>query len=452
MIRNIKTIVVALAIIALPNVLATAQNTYSGYFTDGYLYRHQMNPAIGNEHGYISIPVLGNTNMAFRGSLALNDILYNVNGKTTTFMNPNVSASEFLSNIKDQNKYGTDIKMEVLSIGFKGFKGYNTIGINLRSNIGMMLPGDFFRLCKEGISNQSYTIEDMNLHADAYVEFALGHSHQINNNLRIGATMKFLVGGANFDANFRKAQLYLGEDNWTAITDAEVQFNMKGLEYQTKVNSETGHEYVNDLEVENPGISGYGLAFDLGAEYKLKDWKFSVALLDLGFINWSNNWVASTNGEKSIETNKYIFNVDDNAYNNFEDELDRMVNDLSALYELEDKGDMGSRSKTLAATLNLGAEYTLPMYKKLSFGALNTTRFSGDFTWTEFRLSANWAPVKYFSAGINGVGGTYGYGFGWIIRAGGFFIGMDRVMGSITKQGVPINANASFNMGLNIRF
>lgn len=449
--RNIKSVVLAVVMV-IPCVLATAQNTYSGYFTEGYLYRHQMNPAIGNDRGYISIPVLGNTNMAFRGSLALSDVLYNVNGKTTTFMNPNVSASEVLSNIEDQNKYGMDLKMELLSVGFKGFKGYNTIGLNIRTNIGMMLPGELFRLCKEGISNQSYLIEDMNMHADAYVELALGHSHQINENLRVGATMKFLLGGANFDANFKKAQLNLGEDAWTAVADAEIQSSMKGFEYQTKVNSDTGHKYVGDMDVENPGISGFGLAIDLGAEYKFKDWKFSAALLDLGFINWSNNWVASTNGEKHFETNKYIFNVDDDASNNFDDELDKMVGDLSALYELENKGDMGSRMKTLAATLNLGAEYTLPMCKKLSFGALNTTRFLGDFTWTEFRMSANWTPVKYISAGINGVGGTYGFGFGWIIRAGGFFVGMDRILGSITKQGVPINANASFNLGFNVRF
>ncbi|MBQ8736922.1 MAG: hypothetical protein IJY78_03735 [Bacteroidaceae bacterium] len=456
MIRNMKSALVAVAML-LPAVSATAQNTYSGYFTDGYMYRHQMNPAIANEQGYFAMPALGNMNFALRGNTALSDVLYNVNGKTTTFLNPGVSAAEFLDNINDKNKLGFDLKMQILSLGFKGFKGYNTFGINLRTNVGMMLPGELFRFAKEGVANKTYDISDMNVHADAYVEVALGHSHQINKNLRIGATLKFLVGGGNVDAKFNKAQLTLGENNWTAITDAEVQASVKGLTYMTERNSDTGHEYVNDLDVESPGPNGFGFAVDLGAEYRLNDdWKFSAALLDLGFINWKNNMVASTNGEKTFETNKYLFNIDDNEPNNFEDELDKMVNDLSRLYELENNGDAGSRSKMLGATLNLGAEYSLPAYRKLTFGLLNTTRFQGDFTWTEFRLSANCAPTNIFSVGVNVAAGTYGTAFGWMFNfhPDGFnlFFGMDRTIGELAKQGVPMSGNASFNIGLNFPF
>lgn len=448
--RNIKSVLVA-AVMVLPFVPATAQNTYSGYFTDGYLYRHQMNPAFGNEKSYVSIPILGSVNMAFKGDLGMSDVLYNVNGKTTTFMNPNISAAEALSNIDDQNKFGMDIRMQLMSVGFKAFNGYNTIGLNFRSNLGFMLPGEFFRLAKEGVSNRSYLIEDMRMHADAFVELAFGHSHQINENFRVGATMKFLLGGANIDAHFKQVQLNLGEDNWTATSEAEIQSSMKGMTYETKTNTDTNHRYVSGMDVDSPGVSGFGVAIDLGAAYKLNDWTFSAALLDLGFINWSNNLVASTNGVKTFETNRYIFNVDDDQPNNFDDEMERLTNDLSALYELDNKGDMGSRSKTLAATLNAGAEYTLPSYRKLSFGALSTTRFQGDFTWTEFRLSANWNPFKSFSLGVNGVTGTYGTGFGGIIKYGGFFLAVDRMM-SVSKQGIPVDANASFHLGTNIVF
>ena len=446
--RNIKSLI-AVAAMVLPFISATAQHTYSGYFTDGYSFRHQMNPAFGNDKGYVS--VLANMHMAFKGDIGLGDVLYNVNGKTTTFMNPNISASEVMNNIKDQNKFGMDMKLQLFSLGFKAFNGYNTIGLNVRTNLGFMLPGEIFRLAKEGVSNQSYKIEDMRMHADAFAELALGHSRQLNENLRVGATMKFLLGGANIDAHFKQVQLSLGEDKWTATSEAEIQSSMKGMTYETKTNENTGHKHVNGMDVDSPEISGFGIALDLGAAYQMKDWTFSAALLDLGFINWSNNLVASTNGVKTFDTDRYIFNLDDKQPNNFDDEMDRMANDLSALYELENNGDMGSRSKTLAATLNLGAEYTLPTYRKLSFGALNTTRFQGDFTWTEFRLSANWTPAKFFSLGLNGVTGTYGTGLGGIIKIGGFFLAADRMM-SISKQGVPVDANASFHLGTHIVF
>ena len=95
------------------------------------------------------------------------------------------------------------------------------------------------------------------------------------------------------------------------------------------------HTYVNDLDYDKFGMNGFGLAVDLGAEYKLDDdWRFSAALLDLGFIKWNNNMVASTNGEKTFTTDKYIFNVNDEEKNSFENEGDRLMNDLCYLYEL----------------------------------------------------------------------------------------------------------------------
>ena len=78
MIRNIKSAIMAIAMV-FPIISATAQSTYSGYFTDGYVYRHQLNPAIGNDKTYISIPVLGNINMSLRSSnLGIDDILYKI--------------------------------------------------------------------------------------------------------------------------------------------------------------------------------------------------------------------------------------------------------------------------------------------------------------------------------------------------------------------------------------
>ena len=129
---------------------------------------------------------------------------------------------------------------------------------------------------------------------------------------------------------------------------------------------------------------------------------------------------------------------------------------VKAINELEDEGDAGSRTTMLGATLNLGAEYTLPVYRNLKFGLLNSTRIQGDYSWTEFRLSANINPVKPFSAGANFAVGTYGCSFGWLMNVNitGFnmFVGMDHFMGKLAKQGIPLSSNASVNMGINIPF
>ena len=44
-----------------------------------------------------------------------------------------------------------------------------------------------------------------------------------------------------------------------------------------------------DFDTDNLGPTGFGMAIDLGATYKLNDeWTFSASLLDLGFISWKN--------------------------------------------------------------------------------------------------------------------------------------------------------------------
>ncbi|MDE5658300.1 MAG: hypothetical protein K2I25_04575 [Muribaculaceae bacterium] len=435
----------------------SAQSTQSGYFVDGYTYGYQLNPAKGNDFNFVAMPGLGNINVAMRGNLHVSDVLYNINGKTTTFLNPGISAAEVMGNLSDHNKIGSDISINLLSGGFKAWGGYNTVSISARANMGVSIPKSLFSLVKEGISNQTYDISDMQVNASAYAELALGHSRQLNEQWRVGAAMKFLIGGAGMDARLNNATLTLGTDSWTVTSDAEMRTNIKGSAYKTKINDNTGRRYVSGLDFAFDGLNGFGLGLDLGAEFRLNDdWKFSAALLDLGFISWNDTQLATTDGPQTFTTDRYTFNPDDDADNSFKNEWEKFRDDLSVLYQMDDKGSCGARTQALSTTMNIGAEYTLPVYRGLKFGLLNTTRFAGKFTWTDFRLSANVAPCKAFSAGINAVAGTYGIGFGWLlsVHTTGFnmFLGMDRTLGHTAKQGVPLNSNAAVNFGINFPF
>ena len=454
---HIKTILAGAALMA--SSAMQAQYTSSGYFTDGYLYRHELNPAFGSSQGYISMPVLGNLNLGLRGDLHMQNFIYNVNGRTTTFMNPNVSADEVLANVKDQNKLSLDLKMQLLSFGFKGLGGYNTFGLNVRTNMGVNLPGNLFRMAKEGLENKTYDLSGLDVQAKAYAEVALGHSHKINDNLTIGAKAKVLIGGAGVTAKLNQADLALNPNGyWDVTADAEIQASVKGLKFETEMaDRETNpRKHVSGMDIDGAGINGLGVAFDLGAEYKInRDLSVSAAILDLGFINWKQTMLAKTYDNNKFTTSKYTFNVDDEATNNFEDEMDRLVDDLAALADLEDKGDIGKRKDGLDATMNLGVEYKLPVYRKLSFGLMNTTRF-GDYSWTDFRLSANIAPVKVLSMGVNYSVGTYGSSFGWIfnLHPSGFnlFLAMDHTLGKVSKEFVPLHSNAHVNLGINFPF
>jgi hypothetical protein len=173
-------------------------------------------------------------------------------------------------------------------------------------------------------------------------------------------------------------------------------------------------------------------------------------------MNWGKTQYASTNGTQSVNTDAYIFNVSDDAANSFSDEWDIFKDDLSNLYQLNDEGELSSRTRMLAATVNAGVDYALPVYRRLHFGLLNTTRINGDFTWTKFRLSANVNPINALSVNANIGYGTYGFDFGWLVNfsISGFniFLGMETASFKLAKQGVPLNSNVSANFGITYPF
>ncbi len=438
---------------------ASAQMTYSGYFLDNYAYRYQMNPAFGNERGFVSMPALGDLNIGMHGTLNISDVVYPLNGKTVLFTNPGLSEKEVMSKFKDRNRLGSNVKLDILSVGFKAFGGYNAVSLSAVANLETSVPKSFFKLAKEGVTNDTYDISDMFGYADAYAQIALNHSRDIKQvpGLRVGASLKVLVGFGNVDFKFNDAYLQLGENEWIAKTNADIYASVTGLEFDHDINDKTGNRYVSGANVDDGyGTNGFGMALDLGAEYKWNDFRFSAAVLDLGFINWGKTKWASTNGDKTVITNAYTFNANDDASNSFSKEWDRFTGDLAQLYELEDMGELKSRSKMLGATLNFGVDYEFPLYRRLNFGLLNSTRVNGCYSWTQFRLSADVNPIDFLSLGVNGVVGTYGAGFGWMlnIHTTGFnlFAGMDHTVGKLSKQFIPLHSNNSFNFGINFPF
>lgn len=148
--------------------------------------------------------------------------------------------------------------------------------------------------------------------------------------------------------------------------------------------------------------------------------------------------------------------MDDDQANNFDDELDRMRNGLSSLYELEDMGDQGSVSKSVGATINVGASYNLPTYRKLTFGFLSTSHMQKNFNWTDARVSANWAPYSFLSGSLSAAYGTFGGSVGWMLNLHpkyfNLFLAMDQITGTLSKQYIPLSGVGTFHVGMNIPF
>lgn len=465
---TIRQIVAAVALTLAGS--ATAQHLTSSYFLEGSVFRNELNPALGNEQNYVSMPALGNINVGMHGNFGLQDVLFNRNGQTVTYLHPDVTTAEALSGLNDNNKLLSDIRFQLLGGGFRAFGGYNTVAINTRVFFGAQLPYDLFAMTKE-LQNQNYSVNGVNVQAQAYAELALGHSRQIGENWRVGGKLKFLFGAGRVNAELDELNLNLaGENQWTADAHAKVEASVKGLQFKQKTeeyNSYTNasgtpktYTTIDDAEVDGGGLGGFGMAVDLGAEYDFKELvpglKASLALVDLGFINWSNNMLVENNGQtfKFDGFHNTGWEKSNPNHNTLANQTDELADKLTDLYRLQDKGDQGSVSTGIGSTLNVGVSYTLPMYDKVTFGLLSTTRFQGDYSWNEERLSANYNPCKWFGMNVNGGIGTYGPSFGWMLNLHptgfNFFVGMDHMLGKTSKEFIPLNSNASFAMGINI--
>lgn len=447
---------------------AMAQGLNSAYYTEDYKFRHDMNPAFANSDNYVSIPALGNVNVNVHGNFGYQDVIMDnpmypntSDKKMTTFMNPYISASKALKGFsKGDNRIAGDVGIMLLSGGFSAFGGYNTIELSSKTSFGMSLPYELFEFAKN-IGNKTYNIGDINVHAMSYAELALGHSRQINEKLRVGAKVKFLFGLGRADLKLQNMKADLApNDKWTVSGQAVADVSMKGFSYVTETdeyNDPDRGEYdkVGDVDLDGFGLSGFGMAVDLGAVYQInEDWRVNAAVLDLGFISWSNNMQAVNRSDMFEFGGFHDISIKDGSGVDIEDQTDKYGDQIADFINLKDNGDQGGRTTGIGATINVGAEYNLPVYRKITFGALSSTRIKGAYTWTEGRLSANWTPLSWIDGGVSFAVNNFTASMGWVLnihpKGYNFFIGMDHLLGKMSKEYIPLSSNASINLGMSI--
>ena len=298
--KSIYTICAAAAL-ACSGMTATAQALQSGYFMEGYTFRHLMNPAYAAERNYVSIPALGNVNVGTQGNVGLSKFLFPYQGdQLTTFMNSSVSSAEFLGGLKDNNRINANVNLTLLSGGFKAWGGYNTVDLSVRSQSSISLPYELFEFMKLGMqgTSTSYDMSDLGVSSRNFVQLAFGHSRDLTGKLRVGAKVKILMGLARVDMKMTDMHVELNQDKWMVSANGEMNMALKGLEMPTK--EEAGRVIDNpsqkdlidwdSMDNDGVGLTGFGLAVDLGATYKLMDnLTLSASILDLGFLSWSNN-------------------------------------------------------------------------------------------------------------------------------------------------------------------
>jgi hypothetical protein len=461
---NIKQLTL-LALLSSAALTVNAQALRTGYFSDSYLYRHQMNPALANTSAYFCMPVLGNMSVDFGANFGVKNFIFERpdGDGLTTFMHPGIKKG-FLDDLEEMNKMNLNLDFSVISVGFNAFGGYNTIesGLHTRAHVG--LDRDLFRFMKEMSSNRIYDLSKTRATAMAWEDISLGHSRQITEDLRVGLKVKVLLGLAYADADFDGTKAYFGDDMW--LINMRGNLNIAG---GGKMTTKEGSQEMDGYDDFQAGVNGFGMAFDMGATYRMPmvpGLTLSTALTDIGTIKWDCEQAKAGNepfrfdGFQDAKIHSEQGSVDPKTgksgyYDGTMDEqMERIGDDLEDMVKLNVSGSK-KKKQGMGVTMTMGAEYELPVYTKISFGALYTQRFSKTFGYAEGRLVTNYAPSRIFDLALSGSLSSYGASFGTLLNlhVPGFnlFVGLDRCYcGSVNNDMVPLEkGSTNFAFGIN---
>ncbi len=445
-----KSIIVLL--LALSSFSASAQSTLkSSYFMDRMVMTHKLNPALSSEYGYFSMPMLGDLTLGVNSNLTLDKFIYPLdNGNLGTFLHPEVDRATAMAAFDKHNMVNQNLNLTLISTGFYAFNGFNTLDLSLRENATVDLSGSLFdfMLGAEPDATSVYHLGGNTVDVLAYAELSLGHSHKINDNLTVGAKLKYLVGIANANVNIDRIDLETSSSRVSANAHASGDVAIMGLPLAGSLADMS----LDALDFSN-GLNG-GFAVDLGATYKLDKFNFSLALTDLGAINWHGASNISLEAETEFEGFK------DLDIKDFEGStsgvFDDLQDDLESLMDPEFIPQDNYRT-TLCPTLNVAAEYDIFDNRKITAGLLSSTYF-GPTTVAEFMLAATFRPVSWFSLALTGttttLGTTY---FGWVMsispRWVNIYVGSDSMPTRITPMGIPYdNSNLNLSLGLSFPF
>lgn len=435
-------------------IMGSAQTLQQSYFMESMVQRHELNPAFGAQSNYIVVPILGGMQIGVHSNIGLSNFLFQRGNGLVSGLSPDISANEFLNGLPSNSQVELSVELPILSVGFRGLGGFNTISLKERSFIAANVPSSLFEFLKKGQDENGaacYDIDNLTLYTDNYVELALGHSRDLPalEGFSYGAKIKLMFGVLGGSISMEHIGIDFNQERWLITSQGSAQLS-SGAQFTVDENGN-----VNGFEMPAYRLGGFGLGFDLGVAYTpaaLPDLTVSLALNDLGFISWSNMARAVAGG--TFEYTGFD-KIGDSGQPDASQQIDDLLNQMESVIDIRPENE-ASRTTSLHTTLNVAAEYAI-LNRKISFGVLSSTRFGQPYTYAEGMAVVNFRPLKWLHLSLNGSVSTYGGALGAIInicpKYVNLFAGCDYISTS-TKfgaQGIPVNG-LNFNLRAGFAF
>ncbi|MDE6308535.1 MAG: hypothetical protein K2L79_07030, partial [Bacteroidales bacterium] len=241
-----------------------------------------------------------------------------------------------------------------------------------------------FEFLKRGMTGDptEYYMRNVGFNAQAWMSLALGHARAITPEWHVGGKFKFLYSAFDVSGDFPKTDLLLSGDRWQVNTNGSGQMHgvVQPVVEGDSINGFEGGDFGRD--------AGYGIAFDLGFEYRpnyVSGLRFSFALTDLGFVTYRRESGVNLELDGDLVYEGMEISGDGSGNMNFDMNVGMEASVPERAY-----------TRALFARMNAGVEYDF--YRDMfSVGLLSSTYLNWHHVTTELTASLNVKPLKWLS-------------------------------------------------------
>ncbi len=449
--------IISLLLVLSASVDLYSQDLQSAYFVDSYLYSYRLNPAFQPSKNFIGA-LAGNIHAGTHSNVGVSTFFYpDEDGHLKTFLHPSIEREEFLSKLQKTNRIMLNLNYNIASVGYwtEYYKrpAYQTFELNLRNNTSARLPYNLFSFLKNGSGkNFEYDLSNVYAYTNTFLEFASGTSIKFGN-LQLGARGKLLIGLQKINLRVREMFAVLSGEFWNLHSTADVTA-AGGIKNKMQQGAWGYYEVIDlkNIKINSLGLGGVGAAIDLGFKYKINDFlNISGSLNDFGVIVWKNNVKGYNDGRSWIFSDS---SIEFDGIGSIGTVVNNAINSIKSAYEFLPDNENKISYQSLSYTANLGVEFILPFYKKISLGVLGTFVSGRVFSYKEIRASLNVKPLKWFSASLSCATTSLGLEWGGMVNINldrfSFFIGTDSYYYKMTRQFIPVDEfNTQIVVGFN---
>lgn len=451
--RNILTITLLAALLQIfpHNLGAQGSALATGYFNDGYIYKNRINPALTANMSYTQFPAL-NLFVSSQSSLALKDFIFFdqiKDGKYQTFFSPGLPAETALRVIRPVNEMSFSLDDAIWSGGFWSKSGriFTTVECGVHVDEYSKLPYDLFALLRNAAPDGSYSLANTCGSGSASSYLSLGMSFRLGSKVRFGYRVKFMNSLASASVNVGRMDIFVPSADsqnglWSASGSVDIKYQ---LPFTIEENGNmdgffNDPDFLKDrtVHVLRNAFRSFGISGDLGINIDILDWlAVSASVNDLGVMSYGDVYSVS-------------LDFDLNSADGVKPD---------GIYTVRNNGVTHKCAAMPDFYAHAGLQIRIPVYQKISFGALYSQRFSPNASsgWWETRLSLNYDLLKWLSLSASYANGTYGNQLGAMLtlhtKGLNLFVGADSIPFQYISNGMAYDSlTCALHFGLAFQF